>query len=105
MQYVLYNYTTKVFDPGDGIVSVNYFQSALPDGNSSLRLSHPTSYRLCCLPFPSCSVLKFFDGWQILIDLSGLHLPIQEMITRSGVTDFICFPFGWQIHFTMSKCE
>ena len=27
-----------------------------------------SSYRLCCLPFPSCSVLEFFDGWQILID-------------------------------------
>ena len=26
------------------------------------------SYRLCCLLFPSCSVLQFFDGWQILIN-------------------------------------
>ena len=26
----------------------------------------------------------------------------QEMLTRSGAPDFICFPFGWQIHFAMS---
>ena len=29
-----------------------------------LSLSLPC---LCCIPFPSCSVLEFFDGWQILI--------------------------------------
>ena len=27
-----------------------------------------SSYPLCCFPFPSCSVLEFFDGWQIWIN-------------------------------------
>ena len=26
----------------------------------------------------------------------------QEMLTSSGTPDFICLPFGWQIHFAMS---
>ena len=29
----------------------------------------------------------------------------QEMLSRSGAPEFICFPFGGQIHFAMSKCE
>ena len=28
----------------------------------------------------------------------------QEMLTSSGTPDFICLPFGWQIHFAMSFC-
>ena len=36
--------------------------------------------------------------WQLLI----LTFVRQEMITRFGTPDFICFPFGWHIHFAMS---
>ena len=35
-----------------------------------------SSYRLACLPFPSCSVLEFFDGWQILIHV--LHYIVLQ---------------------------
>ena len=38
-----------------------------------LYVVHVSSYRLCCLPFPSCSVLEFFDGWQILIIIIPEH--------------------------------
>ena len=39
------------------------------------------SYRLCCLPFPSCSVLKCLVGWQILIwfKVNKYHDDPQEL--------------------------
>ena len=45
-----------------------------------------SSYRLCCLPFPSCSMLEFFYGWQILIDE---HLNLESHINKICSTAFM----------------
>ena len=57
-----------------------------------------SSYRLCCLPFLSCSVLEFFYGWQILIVywVWYFHSPswrefVSDFDLRSADLDLLVF--------------
>ena len=61
-----------------------------------------SSYRLCCLLFPSWSVSEFFDGWQILIVF--LFLYMNCLWYYSMPREYLPLISGWWFRLFLSKC-